>query len=131
AGDRCAEARALAEEGAQAGGDAGAELSAQAPRARGGAEELGRAQQRVAAELVAEAEQIEDTTRRAARAGMRAAAEQIEDATAAIKTFGGGYGPGLGLENGALSTREKIALASQVGRSRRLKQVAALCGRLT
>jgi uncharacterized protein with von Willebrand factor type A (vWA) domain len=62
---------------------------------------------------------------------MRAAAEQIEDATAAIKTFGGGYGPGLGLENGALSTKEKIALASQVGRSRRLKQVAALCGRLT
>ena len=28
---------------------------------------------------------------------MRAAAEQIDDATAANKTFGGGYGPGIGL----------------------------------
>src|SRR6266545_2772233 len=46
--------------------------------------------------LADEAEQVEDTSSRAARAGMRAAAEQIEDATAAIKTFGGGYGPGLG-----------------------------------
>jgi uncharacterized protein with von Willebrand factor type A (vWA) domain len=62
---------------------------------------------------------------------MRAAAEAIEESQAAIKTFGGGYGPGLGLENGALSTKEKIALATQVGRSRRLKQVAVLCGRLT
>ena len=39
--------------------------------------------------------------------------------TAAIKTFGGGYGPGMGLGM-ARSTRDKIALASQVGRSRRL-----------
>ncbi|MEP7190253.1 MAG: VWA domain-containing protein, partial [Roseiflexaceae bacterium] len=65
------------------------------------------------------------------RTGMRTAAEQIEDATTAITTFGGGYGPRLGLENGALSTKEKIALAMEVGRSRRLKQVATLCGRLT
>jgi chromosome partitioning protein len=131
AADLFAQAQALADEAEQAEGDAGAELFAQAARARTEAEELERAQQKAAEEIAAQAEQIEDATRRAARAGMRAAAEQIEDATAAIKTFGGGYGPGLGLENGALSTKEKIALASQVGRSRRLKQVAALCGRLT
>jgi uncharacterized protein with von Willebrand factor type A (vWA) domain len=62
---------------------------------------------------------------------MRAAVEQIEETTAAFKTFGGGYGPGMGFENGALTTKEKIALAREVGRSHRLKQVAALCGRLT
>jgi uncharacterized protein with von Willebrand factor type A (vWA) domain len=131
AADLFAQAQALADEAEQAEGDAGTELFAQAARARAEAEELERAEEKAAAELAAQAEQIEDATRRAARAGMRAAAEQIEEATAAIKTFGGGYGPGMGLENGALSTREKIALASQVGRSRRLKQVAALCGRLT
>ncbi|HEX9440487.1 MAG TPA: hypothetical protein VF909_12440, partial [Roseiflexaceae bacterium] len=129
ASDLFAQAQALADETEQAEGDAGAELFAQAARAE--AEELERAQQQAAEAIAAQAEPIEDTTRRAARAGMRAAAEQIEAATAAIKTFGGGYGPGMGLENGALTTKEKIALASQVGRSRRLKQVAALCGRLT
>jgi uncharacterized protein with von Willebrand factor type A (vWA) domain len=126
-----AQAAALTHEAEQAEGDAAADLFAQAARARAEAEELERAQQQAAEEITAQAEQIEDATRRAARTGIRAALDQIEDATAAIKTFGGGYGPGLGLENGALSTREKIALASQVGRSRRLKQVAALCGRLT
>ncbi len=126
-----AQAQALANEAEQAEGDAAAELFAQAARARAEAEELERAQQQAAEEIAAQAEQIEDTTRRAARTGMRAAAEAIEESQAAIKTFGGGYGPGLGLENGALSTKEKIALATQVGRSRRLKQVAALCGRLT
>src|SRR6266511_3822106 len=131
AADLFAQAQALADEAEQAEGDAGAELFAQAARARAEAEELERAQQQAAEAIAAQAEPIEDTTRRAARAGMRAAAEQIEAATAAIKTFGGGYGPGMGLENGALTTKEKIALASQVGRSRRLKQVAALCGRLT
>lgn len=131
AADLFAQAQALADEAEQAEGDAGAELFAQAARARAEAEELLRAQEQAAEKLESQVEQIEDTTRRAARAGMHAAAEQIEDATAAIKTFGGGYGPGIGLENGALSTKEKIALASQVGRSRRLKQVAALCGRLT
>src|SRR6266508_3107965 len=112
AADLFAQAQILADEAEQAEGDADAELFVQAARARAEAEELERAEEKAAAELAA-------------------AAEQIEDATAAIKTFSGGYGPGLGLENGALSTREKIALASQVGRSRRLKQVAALCGRLT
>ncbi len=131
AADLFAQAQALADEAEQAEGDAGAELFAQAARARAEAEELLRAQEQAAEKLESQVEQIEDTTRRAARAGMHAAAEQIEDATAAIKTFGGGYGPGIGLENGALSTKEKIALASQVGRSRRLRQVAALCGRLT
>lgn len=131
AADLFAQAQALTDEAEQAEGDAGAELFAQAARARAEAEDLLRAQEQTAEELAAQTEQIEDATRRAARAGMRAAAEQIEEATAAIKTFGGGYGPGRGLENGALSTREKIALAGEVGRSRRLKQVAALCGRLT
>jgi len=131
AADLFAQAQALADEAEQSEGDAGAELFAQAAHARAEAEELERAQQQAAELIAAQTEQIEDVTRRAARIGMHAAAEQIEEATAAIKTFGSGYGPGMGLENGALSTREKIALASQVGRSHRLKQVAALCGRLT
>src|SRR6266498_5293968 len=96
AADLFAQAQALADEAEQAEGDAGAELFAQAARARAEAEELERAEQQAAEAIAAQAEPIEDTTRRAARAGMRAAAEQIEDATAAIKTFGGGYGPGLG-----------------------------------
>jgi hypothetical protein len=131
AADLFAQAQALADEAEQAEDDAGAELFAQAARARAEAEEFERAQEQAAEELAGQAEQVEDATRRAAGAGMRAAAEQIEETTAVIKIFGGGYGPGVGLENGALSTREKIALASQVDRSRRLKQVAALCGRLT
>ncbi len=130
ASDLFAQAQALADEAEQAEGDAGAELFAQATRARTEAAELERAEEQAAAELAAQAEQIEDATRRAARTGMRTAAEQIEEAAAVITTFGG-YGPGMGLENGARSTKEKIALAAQVGRSRRLKQVAALCGRLT
>jgi hypothetical protein len=112
--DLFAQAQALADEAEQAEGDAAADLFAQAASARVEAAELERVQQHAADAITAQAEQVEDTTRRAARAGMRAAIEQIEDATAAIKTFGGGYGPGLGLENGALSTKDKIALASQV-----------------
>jgi uncharacterized protein with von Willebrand factor type A (vWA) domain len=131
ASDLFAQAQALADEAEQAEGDAGAELFAQAASARTEAEELERAQHQAAEEIATQAEQIEDATRRAARTGLRAAAEAIEESQAAIQTFGGGYGPGLGLENGVLSTKEKIALATQVGRSRRLKQVAALCGRLT
>ncbi len=129
--DLFAQAQALADEAKQAEGDAAADLFAQAAQARAEAEVIARAEEHAAAAITAQAEQIEDTTRRAARTGMRTAAEQIEDATTAIKTFGGGYGPRLGLENGALSTKEKIALAMEVGRSRRLKQVATLCGRLT
>ena len=129
--DLFAQAQALSNEAEQAEGDAGAALFAEAARVRAEAEKRVRTEQKAAAKLAEQTEQIEDATRRAARAGMRAAAEQIDEANAAIKTFGGGYGPGTGLENGTLTTKEKIALAREVGRSRRLKQVAALCGRLT
>jgi len=61
---------------------------------------------------------------------------EVEQANDAIKSFGGGYDPGFGVENGAggrnsLSTKEKLVIAQQVGRSLKLQQIAAVCGRFT
>src|SRR5215468_2260218 len=74
--------------------------------------------------------------RRAVRRGLAEAMAEVEQANDAIKAFGGGYDTGFATENGAgglnsLSTKEKLVIAQQVGRSPKLQQIAAVCGRFT
>ena len=93
---------------------------------------LGTATQDVAA-LAAGSEERADAVRRAARQGLQQAEDTIDETQAAIHSFSGGYGPGHGSGPGgqALTTKDKIALAQRVGQSRRLQQLAQLCGRFT
>ena len=126
-----AQAEALDDLAAQAEGDRAAQLFQQAQDARQEAEERAAEAARLQEGLDADTERIEDATRRAARNGLAAAEAEIDAANAAINTFGGGYGPGAGLSDNQMTTREKIALAQRVGQSKRLKQIAAVCGRFT
>src|SRR5262249_48287964 len=78
----------------------------------------------------------EQNVRRAVRRGLAEAMAEVEQTNDAINAFGGGYDAGFGMENGAggrnsLSTREKLVIAQQVGRSPKLQQIAAVCGRFT
>ncbi len=83
--------------------------------------------------LAADSEAREDVVRRAARQGLQQAEGIIDEANAAINTFSGGYGTGQGFGKGGqpLTTKDKIALAQRVGQSKRLQQLAQLCGRFT
>lgn len=96
------------------------------------ATKLGTAAQDVDA-LDAGSESREDAVRRAARQGLRQAEITIDETNAAINTFSGGYGPGQGFGKAGqpLTTKDKIALAQRVGQSKRLQQLAQLCGRFT
>jgi uncharacterized protein with von Willebrand factor type A (vWA) domain len=81
-------------------------------------------------------EEREQNVRRAVRRGLAEAMAEVEQANDAINAFGGGYDAGFGMENGAggrnsLSTKEKLVIAQQVGRSPKLQQIAAVCGRFT
>jgi len=74
--------------------------------------------------------------RRAVRKGLAEAMAEVEQANDAIKAFGGGYDTSFGTENGSggrnsLSTKEKLVIAQQVGKSPKLQQIAAICGRFT
>lgn len=126
-----ARAETLEDLAAQAAGDRATQLFDQAREAR----EVAQAHLEEAAQLQklldADAERIEDLTRRVGRKGLAEAEAMIDQANAAINTFGGGYGPGAGLADSQITTREKIALAQRVGQSQRLKQIAAVCGRFT
>jgi uncharacterized protein with von Willebrand factor type A (vWA) domain len=126
------EAEALDDVAAQKG-DRAADLHARARAAHQRAQHRQQKAAEVAAELDADAEAIEDATRRAGRAGLQTAEREIDQLVAAVKTFTGGYATDASATDGApiLTLREKLGLASQVGRSARLKQVAELCGRLT
>ncbi len=83
--------------------------------------------------LQADSEARADAVRRAARQGLQQAESMIDETTAVINTFSGGYGPGTGFGKGdqPLTTKDKIALAQRVGQSKRLQQLAQLCGRFT
>jgi uncharacterized protein with von Willebrand factor type A (vWA) domain len=129
--DLFVQAEALDDLAAQAEGDRAAQLFAQAHEARRQAEERAAEAAGLQQELEADAERIEDATRRISRKALAAAEAAIDEANAAINTFGGGYGPGAGLGDSQMTTREKIALAQRVGQSQRLKQIAAVCGRFT
>lgn len=121
----------------QALGDRAADLFARAEAARLQAQQQETEAESVEEELSVRSEERGDTVRRAARQGMASAETEISDTNAAVKAFdgeGSGYGLASGGKGGAsriLTTKEKIDLASRVGRSKRLQQIAALCGRLS
>src|SRR5215813_5152179 len=92
--------------------------------------------ERLNRKLEESSEEREQNVRRAVRRGLAEAMAEVEQANDAINAFGGGYDAGFGMENGAggrnsLSTREKLVIAQQVGRSPKLQQLAAVCGRFT
>ncbi len=124
-------AEALDELAAQAQGDRAAQLFAQAQAARQEAEQQQASAEQLAEALAQDQEAIEDATRRAGRQGLQHVEGQIDGVHAAVAAFGGAAGVGHGGEQRPLTTKEKIALALQVGKSRRLKEIAALCGRFT
>ena len=126
------EAEAL-DEVAGSGGEPRPDLYARARAAR----ERALARQHTASELARQIdndiEAVEDATRRAGRTGLRTAEEEIELMLTAIKTYSGGYASGSDACAGspAVTLSDKLQLASRLGQSHRLKQVAELCGRLT
>lgn len=128
------QAEALESLAEQEGGDRAQSLIEQAQALREEAEAEAQTADAAAAELAAQdVEAVEDAVRQAARDALRQAEAMIDTTTASVKAFTGGYdrsehvdGVGRGL-----STREKIALAGQVQRSPRLKQLAAMAGRFT
>ena len=134
-----ANAAALEDLAAQAAGDRAAALYDEARHAREQAEAQQTEVAALAEQISEEAEAREDAVRRAARPGLRQVEEEIMSVTAAVRAYTGGYAPGYGGLSSAgaggggreLATREKLALATRVGRSRRLQQIAAICGRFT
>lgn len=135
AADLFARAEALDDLAIDAPGARAADLHRRARDARERAAALREEAEIIAADLNADSEGREDAIRRAARAGLADAERQIDELNAAVAAYGGhGGSPGGSLEGGggrALTTREKIDLARQVGQSARLKQLALLCGRFT
>src|SRR5262249_37630863 len=92
--------------------------------------------ERLSSELEESSEQRQQQVRRAVRQGLTKAMAEVEQANDAIKAFGGGYDAGFGIETGAggrtpLSTKENLAIGQRVGRSSKLQQIAAVCGRFT
>lgn len=78
--------------------------------------------------LGAQSEQIEDAARQIARGSLKGAESEIESMQAAVSAFMGGSSKGdMG---SALSVKEKIALATKVGKSDKLKRIAELTGRM-
>lgn len=126
------EAMALVSQAEQQQGDGGETLFAQAEQARSEAK-LQRAEAEAEAlQLAAEAEPREATIRRAARGGLRQAQEQVDSINAAERAFAGGYDAQASSDGHAqhrLAPKEKLNLALKVGKSARLQQLAAICGR--
>ena len=124
-----AQAEALDDLATQAQGDRAQRLFAQARAARDQAQVQDQQAQADTATLAQDEEQREDAVRRAARPSLLSAEQQIDNLNAAVNAYGGG-GSGMGAGR-PLTTKEKLQLASQVGKSRRLQEIAALCGRFT
>jgi uncharacterized protein with von Willebrand factor type A (vWA) domain len=121
-----AQAEALEDLASQAKGDRAERLYEQARQAQAEAKQKEAEAERIAKEIAGEIEEIEDKTRRAARAGLEEAGKLILAAGEAVKSFTGGHAGANGL-----SVKDKIAIATQVGKSKKLKQIAAICGRFT
>ncbi|HKR58740.1 MAG TPA: hypothetical protein VJS64_03320 [Pyrinomonadaceae bacterium] len=112
------------------------QLKREAAEARAGAAKKEEKAERLNRKLEESSEARGQNVRRAVRRGLAEAMSEVEQANDAINAFGGGYGAGFGTENGAggrnsLSTKEKLVIAQQVGRSPKLQQIAAVCGRFT
>jgi len=127
-----AEAEAL-DDLAAARGDSGSDLYVRARVARQHATARQREAVELAGQIETDVETIEDATRRAGRTSLRAAEQEIEVMLTAIKTYTGGYAPGVdsGAGSPTVTLSDKLLLATRLGQSHRLKQVAELCGRLT
>jgi uncharacterized protein with von Willebrand factor type A (vWA) domain len=111
------------------------QLKREAVQARTNAAKKEKRAERLNRKLEEASEDRGQNVRRAVRRGLAEAIANIEQASDAIKAFGSGYATGFGTENGgggrSLSTKEKLVIAQQVGRSPKLQQIAAVCGRFT
>jgi uncharacterized protein with von Willebrand factor type A (vWA) domain len=112
------------------------QLKKEAAQARADAANKEKRAERLNRKLEESGEERGQKVRRAVRRGLAEAMAEVERANDAIKAFGGGYDAGFGTENGAggrnsLSTKEKLVIAQQVGKSPKLRQIAAVCGRFT
>lgn len=125
-----AQAEALTDLAEQAQGDRVQELVEQAEQYRRQAA-LQKAEAESEAEAMeSEAEDRADAVRQASRAACHGAEGEIEDLQRAVNTFAGGYGGGA-MQGSPLTAKQKMALAARVGKSKKLKMIAAICGRLT
>ncbi len=112
------------------------QLKKEAAQARADAAKKEKKAERLSRKMEESREEREQKVRRAVRRGLSEAMAEVEQANDAINAFGSGYDTGFGTENGAggrnsLSTKEKLLIAQQVGRSPKLQQIAAVCGRFT
>jgi uncharacterized protein with von Willebrand factor type A (vWA) domain len=112
------------------------QLKREASEARAGAAKKEKKAERLNRKLEESSEERGQNVRRAVRRGLTEAMAEVDQANDAVNAFGGGYDPSFGTENGAggrnsLSTKEKLVIAQQVGRSPKLQQIAAVCGRFT
>ncbi len=111
-------------------------LKKEAAQARADAAKKEKRAERLNRKLEESSEERGQKVRRAVRQGLAEAMAEVGQANDAIKAFGGGYDTGFGTENGAggrnsLSTKEKLVIARQVGKSPKLRQIATVCGRFT
>jgi uncharacterized protein with von Willebrand factor type A (vWA) domain len=114
-------------------------LNAEAAQAQTDAKKKEKKAERLGRKLEESSEAREQQVRQAVRRGLAEALGEIEQATDAIKAFGAlavGYDAGFGTEGrtggrNCFSTKEKLAIAERVGRSPKLQQIAAVCGRFT
>ncbi len=112
------------------------QLKKEAAQARAGAVKKEKSVERLNRKLEESSEDRGQKVRRAVRKGLAESMAEVGQANDGIKAFGGGYDNGFGTENGAggrnsLSTKEKLVIAQQVGRSVKLQQIAAVCGRFS
>jgi uncharacterized protein with von Willebrand factor type A (vWA) domain len=112
------------------------QLERDAAQARADAAKKEKRAERLNRKLEESSDERGQKVRRSVRRGLAEAMAEVEQANDAIKAFGGGYDTGFGTDNGgggrnSLSTKEKLIIAQQVGRSPKLQQIAAVCGRFT
>jgi len=112
------------------------QLERDAAQARADAAKKEKKAERLNRKLEESSDERGQKVRRSVRRGLAEAMAEVEQANDAIKAFGGGYDTGFGTDNGgggrnSLSTKEKLIIAQQVGRSPKLQQIAAVCGRFT
>jgi uncharacterized protein with von Willebrand factor type A (vWA) domain len=111
-------------------------LKKEAAQARADAARKEKRARRLSHKLEESSEGRQQNVRRNVRQGLAEAMAEVGQANDAVNAFGGGYDANFGTENGAggrtsLLTKEKLVIAQQVGRSPKLQQIAAVCGRFT
>lgn len=112
------QAQTLEDLASQAQGDQAQTLFRQAADARTQATELQTRSQQLETDLLPTLDVQEDTLRRAARHALTRVEGEVETFRTTAAAFG------------TLTPQDKIALAGTMGQSRRLQEIAALCGRM-